>query len=198
MDLAGDRGRTAGVAGPGVGVGARRRLRAEAAQRGAPTQRIHPQRIAKLAEIEPLKAEAIARIGELSRKEFLVAGTALYAGEGAKRDGSVRFANTDPRMILFFVGWLRFFFAIDESRLRERLYLHDGLDLNDATTFWAKLTSIPIEQFGAPYRVSPDASIRSNTHPLGCPCVVYSCRTTHRSIMGLVDALLTSTGRNPG
>jgi hypothetical protein len=152
----------------------------------------------KQEEIERLRHEGVARIGELSRKEFLIAGTALYAGEGSKTDGVVKFANSDPLMILFFVLWLRSFFEIDESRLRLKLYLHDGLDLLAANLVWSELTAIPVDQFGAPYRAIPDASIRSNKHPLGCPSVVYSCSRTHRAIMGLVDALLSSPSCLPG
>ena len=78
------------------------------------------------AEIDRLVEEGRARIGQLTEREFLVAGVALYAGEGSKRDGAVRFANTDPKMIAFFCAWLRRFFEIDESRLRVRLYLHES------------------------------------------------------------------------
>ena len=83
----------------------------------------------KQAEVDRLVEEGRARVGRLSEREFLVAGVALYAGEGAKRDGAVKFANSDPRMIAFFCAWLRRFFEIDETRLRVRLYLHEGLDL---------------------------------------------------------------------
>jgi len=61
----------------------------------------------KQEEIERLRREGVMRIGQLSEREFLVAGIALYAGEGTKRDGAVTFANSDPRMILFFCVWLR-------------------------------------------------------------------------------------------
>jgi hypothetical protein len=56
----------------------------------------------KQAEIDRLLAEGQLRVGRLSEREFLVAGVALYAGEGAKRDGAVKFANSDPRMIAFY------------------------------------------------------------------------------------------------
>jgi transposase len=56
----------------------------------------------KQAEIKRLVEEGRARIGRLSEREFLVAGVALYAGEGAKQDGRVRFVNSDPRMVVFF------------------------------------------------------------------------------------------------
>jgi hypothetical protein len=99
------------------------------------------------AEIDRLVAEGRERIGRLSEREFLVAGVALYAGEGSKTDGCVRFANSDPRMILLFCCWLRRFFEIDESRLRVHLYLHEGLDLPAAIAHWSAVTAIPPSQF---------------------------------------------------
>jgi hypothetical protein len=144
----------------------------------------------KQAEIDRLLAEGRARVGRLSEREFLMAGVALYAGEGTKRDGSVIFANSDPRMIAFFCDWLRHFFEVDESRLRVRLYLHHGLDLAAAIAFWSELTAIPPAQFGKPYRAVPDASIRHTKHVNGCVAVLYNSSTIHRGIMGLVGGLL--------
>jgi uncharacterized protein YjcR len=73
-------------------------------------RRPHPFHDAKLAQLEQCDAEGIARIGTLSDDAFLTAGVALYAGEGAKTDGAVNFANTDEQMIRFFCAWLRYFF----------------------------------------------------------------------------------------
>ena len=64
-------------------------------------------------------------------------------------------------MIAFFCAWLRRFFAIDESRLRVRVYLHEGLDLDAAERFWSEVTGVPRAQFGSPYRAKADASIRT-------------------------------------
>jgi predicted transcriptional regulator len=145
----------------------------------------------KRAEMDRLLAEGRDRVGQLTEREFLVAGVALYAGEGSKGDGSVLFANSDPRMVAFFCSWLRHFFRIDESRLRVRIYLHQGLDLTAAMVFWSEVTGIPQSQFANPYRAAPDPSIRHAKHVHGCVGVRYSCSTTHRSIMGLVGALLS-------
>jgi hypothetical protein len=142
------------------------------------------------AEIDRLVEEGRDRIGRLSEREFMIAGVALYAGEGAKRDGAVKFANSDPRMITFYCAWLRRFFEIDEGRLRVRLYLHEGLDLDASVAFWSELTGIPASQFQKPYRALPDSTIRLTKHVHGCVSIDYSCSTTHRTIMGLVRALL--------
>jgi hypothetical protein len=152
----------------------------------------------KQAEIERLLAEGRDRIGHLSDRDLLIAGAALYAGEGGKTDGEVRFSNSDPRMVALFCRWLRHFFDVDESRLRVRLYLHQGLDIEVATRFWSVVTAIPRAQFGKPYRAVPDPSIRKAKHPMGCPGVSYACSRTHRAVMGLVGALLSSAGSLPG
>ena len=148
-------------------------------------------REAKLAQIEALRAEANDRLMNVSEREFLIAGLALYAAEGNKRDGEVAFANTNPSMILFFCVWLRRFFDVDESRLRLRLYLHHGLNIDEANSFWSHLTGISEASFQKPYRAIADGSIRKSKHPMGCPTVRYACSRTHRGIMAMVDALLS-------
>ena len=144
----------------------------------------------KLAEIEAMDEWGRAQIGRLSEDAFLAAGAALYAGEGAKTEGNVKFANTDPTMVAFFCRWLRTFFDIEESRLRVQVYLHQGLDLDAAERHWSEVTGIPRAQFRAPYRAIADASIRTVKHVHGCCYVSYGCSRTHRGIMGLVRALL--------
>lgn len=161
-------------------------------RRNGPHRRRHPQHEAKLRQIEELNEVGRTRIGTLSEEAFFVAGVALYAGEGSKTDGSVRFPNSDPEMVRLFCAWLRRFFTVDESRLRCRVYLHEGLDLEATEVFWSELTGIPRSHFGKPYRAVPDPSIRRNKHEHGCFYVNYSCSRTHREIMGLVRALLSS------
>jgi transcriptional regulator with XRE-family HTH domain len=49
---------------------------------------------------------------------------------------------------------------------------------------------IPLSQFQKPYRAAPDPTIRRTKHVHGCVSIDYSSSATHRSIMGLVRALL--------
>lgn len=161
--------------------------------RGHAGHRPHPLKLRKEAEVERCLREGAERIGQLSDREFLVLGLALYAGEGAKREGEIRFANSDPRMIVIFLAWLRRFFDIDESRLRMRLYLHADLDLEAAIAYWSSLTSIPPEQFTKPYRAPADRTMRRNRHVHGCPSISYGCSSTHRRVMGMVAAILSTT-----
>lgn len=146
----------------------------------------------KAAEIAALCEVGRTRLGFLDDQAFLAAGTALYAGEGAKADGQVKFANTDPNMVGFFCAWLRQYFDVDESRLRVRVYLHEGLDLDAAERYWSEVTAIPLSQFRKGYRADADPTIRNIRHPFGCLYVCYSHAPTHRAIMGLIEALLSS------
>lgn len=152
----------------------------------------HPQQVAKFKEIERCRQEGLERIGQLSEREFLVLGSALYAGEGNKRDGAVVFANSDPQLIWVFVTWLRRFFEIDEERLRFKLYLHEGLDLDEAVSFWSALTGIPRTQFGKPYRAAADPTTRRTKHVMECPGIAYSSSYIHRGVIGLVKAVVSA------
>jgi hypothetical protein len=154
-----------------------------------------PNRLQRAKQAEILAAQEWARelVGQLSERDLLIAGAALYAGEGAKTDGLVVFANSDPAMVVLFIAWLRRFFEVDEARLRMRLYLHQGLDVDGAIAFWSQVSGIPVGQFVKPYRAVADSSIRSTKHPMGCASVVYSSSPVHRRIMALAAALLTST-----
>lgn len=152
----------------------------------------------KAAEIERFHAEGIRLLGRVSDQTFLAAGAALYAGEGAKRDGSVVFANTDPKMVSFFCRWLRTFFEIEEGRLTVRVYLHEGLDLDAAQCFWSGMTHVPLEQFRRGYRARADESLRHNKHEHGCAYVRYDSTRVHRAITGLIAALLVCETSDPG
>ncbi len=161
-------------------------------RRYGPQRRPNALREAKLREIEELDVEGRERVGALRDEAFFAAGIALYAGEGSKTDGGLRFANTDPAMVRFYCAWLRHFFSPDESRLRVRVYLHEGLDIEHAERHWSQVTGVPREQFRKPYRARADPSIRRNKHEHGCVYVDYYCSTTHRRVMGMVRALLSS------
>ena len=86
-------------------------------------------------------------------KELKAIGVMLYWGEGYKSDkGSmVDFANSDPDMIIIFMGFLRDIYKVDESRLRILLYCYSNQDRESLINFWSKLTKIPSNQFSKPY-----------------------------------------------
>ena len=132
------------------------------------------------------------RIGALSGRDLLIAGTALYAGEGTKTDGAVAFANSDPRMVILFCRWLRQFFVIDEARLRVYLYLHVGLDLDAAVRSGRRPPAFPCRSSASRTARSPiRASGARSTDGVPAGLRTRAVRPI-AGIMGLVEALLSS------
>ena len=151
---------------------------------------------AKAAEIERLRLEGIERVGQLSEREFLMAGLGLYAGDGAKSGGCVKFANSNPDIIRFFCAWLRTFLEVEEGRLRVRLYLHDDLSLDTAEAFWSEVTGVPIGQFTRAHRPPAQPTRRTNRHVNGCCHVIYSSTPMLRQIIGMMRALMLVPSRS--
>jgi len=60
------------------------------------------------------------------------------------------------------------------------------------------VTGVPVAQFRKPYRAVPDATIRHNKHEHGCAHVSYSCTRTIRTVLALMDAMLTASGPQDG
>jgi transcriptional regulator with XRE-family HTH domain len=160
--------------------------------RGHASHKPHPLTVKKQAEIERCRAEAAATIGELSERDLAMFCLGLYAGEGSKTRGTIGFANTNPIYLAMTVAWLRSQFQIDESRLRAKVYLHEGLDLEAAQAFWSMVLDIPVDQFSKPYRAAADPTRRTSKHANGCATLLYSCSLTHRRVMAMIEAVTSS------
>jgi len=76
----------------------------------------------------------------------------LYWAEGSKTTGGMCFANTDPRLVLIFVTFLRSCYKLDENRLRVRLHLHYYHKIKKVRKFWSELLKIPEKQFEKVHR----------------------------------------------
>jgi len=165
--------------------------------RGHSSHQPHPLHVKKLAEIERCKAEADQLFARLTPRERDLFALGLYAGEGEKSDKRVSMANTNPVYLRVFVTWLREEFVVDEARLRVRLYLHDGLDVDESNEFWSVSLAIPLGQFQKPYRAEANETRRRAKHVRGCATVAYSCALTHRRVMARIEAV-TSLFDLPG
>ncbi len=158
----------------------------------------HPMKVKKEAELERCRIEAEEFVGELSERDLEVFGYALYVGEGAKTEASgLRMANTSVTVMCTYVRWLRTFFEIDETRLNARLYLHEGLDLTAAESFWSDALGIPLDRFHAAHRPVPRGEFKRSKHELGCISVGYTDVSVFRRVMAFADGI-TSAFAIPG
>jgi hypothetical protein len=91
----------------------------------------------------------LAKTGNLSDREYFLTGTALYWAEGSKKRGGFMLCNSDPKLIIFMIGWLEKFFEIE----KERFILTVGINEihrqreEKVKKYWSNITKIPINQF---------------------------------------------------
>lgn len=91
-------------------------------------------------------------IGNLTEKELYLTGLALYWGEGGKTQySSLTFANTDPRMIRFFLAWLRQAIHYPSEHIKIKLHLYKDMNVDIETKYWSQVTGFGSEHFSKPY-----------------------------------------------
>lgn len=71
-----------------------------------------------------------------------IAAAMLYLGEGAKADGVMAFANSNPQVIRYWLYLLRTSFAIDEGKLRLQLMYRADQNVDELMLYWSELTGV--------------------------------------------------------
>jgi transposase-like protein len=109
----------------GQRVGAR--VRSEQAR----AKRIHAQ----------LEGRRTARLGD----SFHAAGCMLHWAEGSKDRNCVQVSNSDPALVVFFLSFLRCYFAVSDERVRIQCNLHadDLADVRRTEDFWIRTLGLP-------------------------------------------------------
>ncbi len=104
-------------------------------------------------ESEKIRIDALNSIGEMSGRDKLIAGIALYWAEGFKKDKMAGFANTDPIMIKFALKWLQdqLHIPIESIRVRVGINQSHKYRTNEIEKYWSDLIGIPLNKFQKPY-----------------------------------------------
>lgn len=84
-------------------------------------------------------------------KKLKLAGVMLYWAEGAKGGNSVKFVNSDPKMVKIFIDFLRNICGISEDRLKLLIHLYPDQDDRSLKNFWSSATGIPESNFYKSY-----------------------------------------------
>ncbi len=105
----------------------------------------------RLQEIELLRKQGIREVGKLSKKEFFVAGIAIYWSEGytAPVNYEVGLTNSDPKMILFMLEWFKKCCKVSDDMFSLRVginQIHKNR-VKKVEKYWSQLTNIPLSQF---------------------------------------------------
>lgn len=99
-----------------------------------------------------LKTEGQKLVNGLSKREKFLVGAALYWAEGFKKDKMVGFANTDPEMIKFVLGWLIESLGVSPALIRLRIVINEShkYRIYEVHKYWSQLVGIPMSQFYRP------------------------------------------------
>jgi hypothetical protein len=83
----------------------------------------------------------VARSGE----PLHIAGCMLYWAEGSKDRNQLRFSNSDPEMVRFFVTFLKGYFGLDDADIRIKCHLFaDHADRQkEIERFWLSVAGVP-------------------------------------------------------
>ena len=147
-----------------------------------------------------VSAAAAAQIGPLTAREIIIAGAIAYWCEGAKskpyRIGEqVRFINSDPELIRFFLKFLDTA-GVSRERLRYCVHIHESADVQAATSYWASVVGARTDQFVQPAikRHTPrTARTGDNAGYHGCLQVsVAHGNELYRKISGWAHGIMTT------
>ena len=107
------------------------------------------QKERRIRQILEYKNQGMRQIGELTERELLIAGLALYWGEGYKKGRRLQFCNSDPRMVKFLLYWLQNCFGINPEEIRCRVGINEIHRKRDeiVRTYWSNVTGISLSQF---------------------------------------------------
>jgi hypothetical protein len=137
-------------------------------QKSAQQKSAKTKHVQKLERLEVAEKTAIQDVGRITKRDILIAGIALYAGEGSKTQNLVRLVNTNPDIIRFFIKWLAVL-GVTTDHIAVRVHAYPETDIVKAESYWQHVTGVPKSQFQKvciDRRVGKDRK-RSSVHPYG-------------------------------
>lgn len=148
-------------------------------------------------ENQKIRKRASSQIQSLSNYELLLVGTALYWGEGWKKENpnryhGISFVNSDPNMIKLFLRFLKEVMKISEEKIKVSIRIHPNISAKKAINFWNKITKIPKEKFRVANQVSKVSQGKrpKTSLPYGTLKLSVHSRQKFYQIKGWIDGLI--------
>jgi transcriptional regulator with XRE-family HTH domain len=149
----------------------------------------------RLDMIEKYNIEGIKYFNTLSNKEFMVAGLALYLGEGYKVYSVVGFSNSNPEILKFMKLWFKNFFDLKEKDFVYRVninYIHKSRD-REVRKYWINELNIPVDCFRKTTYIKTENKKKYENRSVYYGTLKISVRKSSKmlyKIWGFSDALL--------
>ena len=88
-------------------------------------------------------------IEKISKRDLLLAGIGLYAGEGFKYSSQVGFCNSDPYIIIFTMRWFREACGVTNDRFRFTIGINQThkYRINEVKKYWETILKMPETAF---------------------------------------------------
>ena len=141
--------------------------------------------------------DGLAKIKNISQKDLLAIGIALYWGEGMKSPSKQKsegliFSNSDPDMIKVFIKFLREIMGISEERIRSGIHIYPNINPDEAKKYWSKVTGLPYNRFYIVTQVSRASSGKRpfNKLPYGTLALKVNNRIAFFKIKGMIDGVI--------
>jgi len=135
-----------------------------------------------------IKVKKLSNISCDQAKIFLAL---IYWCEGTKTaDNTLKFANSDPTLIKFFMDMFYKGFNINSKKIKALIHLHDYHNEAHQINFWSKVTKIPPNQFYKSYRKFNTGKRTRLNYP-GCITINYYDKLISREVFGLIKAIST-------
>lgn len=140
--------------------------------------------------------KAKEEIQALSQSDLLLIGTALYWAEGINREAlrgyqSVAFTNSDPKMVVVFMRYLREVLQVADEKIKPGIILYPNLDIETTKDFWGNIINLPKENFWVTVAVSKASKRKkpSNYLPYGTIHLRVNSRQLFYRIQGYIGGL---------
>jgi hypothetical protein len=154
---------------------------------------ISPSRVRTILEKNGIKrrsrSEAITKLnitkygkGPFVMKEVLsseeeklkIAGIMLYWGEGTKNGNTVAFSNSNPKMIVVFLRFLRLICGAQDSRVKALVHIYKDHNEKELVRFWSEVTQIPEKNFYKSFNHGSKTGTYKKTSKYGTLSLRYS------------------------
>ena len=155
----------------------------------------------RLKKIKELEKKGIKQIGRLSNRDLLIAGIALYWGEGAKKNRNVSFSNSDPNIIKFIINFFRKIWKIDKNRFTAYIginKIHKNR-IEEVESYWSRITKIPREQFTKTTLIKAKNKKNYKNFPIHYGTITIKIRKSaglYYQILGLIKGLAKTRIKN--
>jgi len=139
------------------------------------------------------------KVGKLTERDIYFIGLGLYWGEGYKRGSQeFGFTNSDARMILFYLTWLRVVFQVNPDDLIVRVSINDShmSRVEEVEKYWSKITGITRAQFTKTSFIKTQSrKIYKNTdsHYGTLRIKVRRGTTMRREVLGAIEGIAESS-----